>query len=255
MSSQFLFIISSSINHFKEDELSRFTTNDRFKQTTETIQSIKSRAPESKICLFELSEHKINSDYEQKLKSMVDIYLYLGDDSVIQNLYDNFHNNKLELFQYGKSLFEMRGLSLCLSYLITNNFLEQIRRVFKITGRYLLNNNFELQDYKSKLLINKYVCNFRHFNKKETEDNVHYHVYKNEGIMNTALWSLDTNLVDETIECLEKSFDYLLRMLLYTPGNDIEHSLYEYIDKSKLIYCDTLGVTLRKGMDEHDCKI
>lgn len=255
MNSQFLFIITSSINHFKSDELSRFTTHDRFKQTVETIDSIKLKCPDSKICLVELSETQIDSAYKKVLESKVDQYLYFGDTDEMKNMYQDFNNNNIDLFRYGKSMFEIQGLIHCIEYLKENNLLTGIKRLFKITGRYLLNHNFQIDDYKSKFLKNKYICKFRHFNTKETIDNVHYYVYKNEGILTTAMWSFDINLIDETLDCLKSSYNYLSMMLLYTPGNDIEHAFYDFIDKTKLINSDVLGVTLRKGMDENDCKI
>lgn len=250
-----IFIITSAINHFKSDELSRFTVEDRFGQTLETIESIRGKSPLSKIFLCELSEKRIPTDYENILKSKVDLYHYFGDYEDISNMYLDFSNNDINLFKYAKSMFEIKGMVHSLNYLKDNDELVGIKRIFKITGRYMLNNNFEIDDYKTKFLKNKYVCQFRHFTKNETPDNVHYHVFKNEGILTTAFWSMDINLLDETIVCLEKSYDYLFRMMLYTPGNDIEHAMYEYIDKNKLIYSDVLGVTLRKGMDENDCKI
>lgn len=255
MNQSFLFIITSAINHFKADELSRFTIQDRYRQTIETIESIKQRCPGAKICLAEFSETKIDSDYEKTLSSKVDYYLYFGDAEVMKNMYNDFNKNDIEIFKYGKSMFETQGLILCLNYLLENEKLVGLKRIFKLTGRYLLNTNFHIEDYKSTFLKNKYVCQYRHFDKNEGHDNVHYHVFKNEGILTTAMWSFDINLVEETINCLNSSFDYLFKMLLYTPGNDIEHAVYEYIDKNKLIYSDVLGVTLRKGMDENDCKI
>lgn len=254
MKNKYLFVISSAINHFQEDKLSRFTINDRFKQTLETIESIKNKCPESTICLFELSETKLNTTYETSLKSKVDIYLNFSGDDEIQTMYINFSKN-LDLFKYGKSLLEIKGFILTLEYLKSNDLLYNITRIFKITGRYLLNNNFNIQEYNSIFLRDKYIANFGNFSRVEPLSNVHYYVYKNEGFITTALWSFGCDLLNETIEIFYKSYDYLSRMLLYTPGNDIEHSVYDFIDKSKLIYCDILGVTVIKGMDEDNYKI
>lgn len=255
MSQKFLFIISSSINHFREYELSRFTSHDRYKQTLETIDTIKQKCPEAKICLFELSEDKIDDSIHNNLKSKVDILLNFSETHSIRELYSDFHKNDLDLFKYGKSLFELKGLFLTLSHLKENDLLSGIDRVFKISGRYLLNQNFNINDYKSRFLKNKYICQHRFFVESEPTTNVHYHVFRNKGSMTTALWSFDANLIDELITNLENTYEYLFRMLLYTPGNDIEHSLFDFIDKSKLINCDVLGVTVRKGMDDDDFKL
>lgn len=255
MNQSFLFIVTSAINHFRADELSRYTTQDRYKQTLETIESIKQRCPGAKICLTELSETKIDVAYEENLKSKVDYYLYFGEDEIMKELYKNFSHGDKNTFWYGKSMCETQGVILSLNYLNKMDEMNGIRRIFKITGRYLLNTNFNSDDYKSRFLKEKYICQFRHFEKNENRDNVNYHVFKNDGIFITAFWSFDISLLEETLQCLHLSYDYLLMMLLYTPGNDIEHAIYEFIDRKKLINCDVLGVTIRKGIDDFDCKI
>ncbi len=254
MEYSFLFIISSSINHFKKDEFSRFSTEERFIQTLETIESIKSKSPNSKICLFELSHTTIDNNYKNELLDKVDLFLDFSNDYEIQTLYSNFLNHP-ELFKYGKSLLEMIGLSKTLKHISNEIIFSEITRIFKISGRYVLNRNFKISDYESSFLKNKYIAKHFTYSEFEPSTNVHYHVYRNVGNMITALWSFDANLLNETLKILNKSFDYLQRLLLYTPGNDIEHSLYYFLDKNKLLNCDLLGVTLRKGMEYDDYDI
>lgn len=248
MESKYLFIISSSINHFNSDLFSVYTSKERFEQTLETINSIKVKVPNSSIVLFDLSEEKIDENYSNHLKSVTDVFFEYYNDSSIQNLYDNFKKFP-NLFMYGKSLVEMYGLIKTLTYLEDSINMNNIKRIFKITGRYKLNDFFEIKEYESKFLTNKYICKTFKYSDFEPETNAHFHIYKNKGFLVTGLWSFDTSLTYETIDILEKSFQYLQILLKFGDGNDIEHSLYQFIDKNKLIECDELGLTVIKGMD------
>lgn len=251
MNNSYLFLISSSINHFMEDKFSRNTKHERYLQTLETIESIRNKVPNSKICLFELSQTPLDIEYKTELTNRVENFLEFHNDSDIITLYNNFTNHP-ELFKYGKSLLELNGLSKTLKFIDDEYNHSQFNRIFKITGRYLLNKNFNIEDYQTRFLKDKYVIKHLKFSEYEPTTNVHYHVFQNKGSVVTALWSFDMSLFYETLDVLEKSFDYLQRMLLYTPGNDIEHSIYNFIDKSKLINCDVIGVSVRKGMDFDD---
>lgn len=251
MDNPFLFIISSSINHFNEDNLSRHSNRERFLQTMETIESIRKKVPNVKICIFELSHITIDDEYKNVLSENVDLYLNYSTDKDIQTLYNNFSIHP-ELFKYGKSLLELYGLIKTMKVIEDEFSFSKLNRIFKISGRYLLNKNFKIEDYESKFLKDKYIIKHLKFSEFEPTTNVHYHVFQNKGSVVTALWSFDVSLFYETMDMLEKSFDYLQRMLLYTPGNDIEHSIYHFIDKNKLINCDSIGVTVRKGMEVDD---
>lgn len=252
MEYSFLFLISSSINHFKSDELSLYDNEKRFYQTMETIKSIKDKVDNVKICLFELSHEPINEDYKKGLSVEVDLYLDFHMDPEIQNIYENL-DRRTDLFMYGKSLLELVGLIKTLKYIGNNNYFSDTTRVFKISGRYFLNDNFNIQDYKSVFLDNKYVGQYLEYDGSE-KNNTHYHVYGNKGSLVTALWSFDRYLFNEVIMTLKKSHEYLEKMLLYTNGNDIEHSIYHFMDKSKMINAKTLGVSVIKGMqfDNYD---
>ena len=79
-------------------------------------------------------------------------------------------------------------------------------------------------------------------------DNVYAYLYGAKGMMNTGLWSFDRLLFNDAIEALEKAFTYMEKMIQYTAGTDVEHSLYRFIDKNNIITTQNLGLTMVKGM-------
>lgn len=248
MDYKFLFLVGSSLEHFAEDELSNYNTEQRFQQTLETIDSIRTKVPNAYICLFECSYKSISKKHKDTLQDKVDLFLEFYDDSGIKILYENISQNT-NLFTYGKSLLETRGLICSLYHIKENILFTDAQRIFKLTGRYTLNEQFDIQDYESKFLENYYVAKVYEYENKEDMNNTYAYLYQAEGMIVTGLWSFDRMLYIETIQALERSFAYLEKMIQYTTGNDIEHGLYRFLNKKKIISVSSLGLNLNKGMD------
>jgi hypothetical protein len=255
MDYKFLFLVGSSLEHFAKEHFSRYSTEQRFFQTLDTIQSIRIKVPNSYICLFECSHKPIPNEYKEVFKEKVDLFLEFYDEPGIKTLYENF-KEKQELITFGKSLLETRGILNCLYLMREKQLFTDVNRVFKITGRYTLNDNFNIKDYESRLLDNYYVAKKYNYLDKEKEsmkiddlDNIYAYLYKAEGSLVTGLWSFDRMLFNETIQTLERSFTYIEKMIQYTTGTDIEHSMYRFIDKSKIIHTSNLGLNVNKGME------
>jgi hypothetical protein len=255
MNYKFLFLVGSSLNHFAEEHFSRYNTDQRFYQTLDTIESIRTKVPNAYICLFECSYKPIEDEYKEVLKEKTDLFLEFYDEPVIKTLYENFSQNQ-QLITFGKSLLETRGILNCLYLMREKGLFTDVNRVFKLTGRYTLNDDFNIQDYESRFLDNHYVAKIYNYIDKEKEmmkiddlENIYAYLYQAEGMIVTGLWSFDKMLFNETIEALERSFVYLEKMIQYTTGNDIEHAFYRFIDKTKIIHTPNLGLNVNKGME------
>jgi len=118
-----------------------------------------------------------------------------------------------------------------------------------------LNDDFDIQDYQSKFLENKYIIKRYEYLPQEAEnydekelENVYAYLYGAKGMMITGLWSFDRMLFNDAVEALEKAFKYMERMIQYTAGTDVEHSLYRFINKRDIISVSNLGLTMVKGM-------
>jgi hypothetical protein len=251
---KFLFLIGSALKHFQQEKFSAYDEEQRFNQTLKTIESVRNKVPNSYIVLFECSAYSIDEKYKEILRKECDLFLEFYDEQTLKQLYENI-SARPELITYGKSLLETRGLLNTLYEIEKNNLFSDSQRVFKLTGRYLLNDDFDIKDYESKLLENKYVIKKydyltqeeNNLNEKSLE-NVYAYLYGAKGMMVTGLWSFDRILFNETVQALEKSFFYMEKMIQFTAGTDIEHSLYRFIDKKKIIDTYNLGLTLVKGM-------
>jgi hypothetical protein len=258
---KFLFLIGSALKHFQESEFSAFTEQQRFEQTLETIKCVREKAPSSYIILFECSYTSITEEHKDILRDKCDLFLDFSDEPVLQAIYENIQKRP-ELITYGKSLLETRGLLNTLYYIRKHNVFSDSQRVFKLTGRYLLNEYFDINDYKSKFLEERYVIKKYEYLPQEAEnydekelENVYAYLYGAQGMMVTGLWSFDRILFNEIIESLEKAFRYMEKMLQYTAGTDVEHSLYRFLNKKNVISIPNLGLTTLKGMEGDSYKI
>lgn len=251
---KFLFLVGSSICHFHAEEFSAYKQEERFQQTLKTIQCIKEKVPNSYILLFECSASPIDEKQKNILKSQCDLFLEFYNEPGMMQIYENLEKRP-KIFTYGKSLLETRGLLNALYTVQKHNLFNDSQRVFKLTGRYLLNEDFNIQDYESKFLENKYVIKKydylsqeqENFDEKEFE-NIYAYLYGAKGTMVTGLWSFDRTLFSETVKALEQSFIYLEQMIQYTAGTDIEHALYRFISHKNILGVSNLGLTVIKGM-------
>jgi hypothetical protein len=251
---KFLFLVGSALKHFQEDKFSAYDEQQRFEQTLETIECIRNKVPNSYVVLFECSSKSIDENQKDILKEKTDLFLEFYTEPVIQAIYENLEARP-ELITYGKSLLETRGLLNTLYVIQKHNIFNDSQRVFKLTGRYLLNDDFDIQDYESKFLEGRYVIKRYEYLSQETEnynekelENVYAYLYGAKGMMVTGLWSFDRMLFTDTIEALERAFTYMEKMIQFTAGTDVEHSLYRFINKKNIIDIPNLGLTMVKGM-------
>jgi hypothetical protein len=251
---KFLFLVGSALKHFQEDKFSAYDEQQRFEQTLETIECIRKKVPNSYVVLFECSSKSIDENQKDILKEKTDLFLEFHNEPVIQAIYENLESRP-ELITYGKSLLETRGLLNTLYVIKNQNLFSDSQRIFKMTGRYLLNDDFDIKDYQSKFLESKYIIKkyeylsqeMENYDEKELE-NVYAYLYGATGMMVTGLWSFDRMLFTETVKALEKAFVYMERMIQFTAGTDVEHSLYRFINKKNVINIPNLGLTMVKGM-------
>jgi hypothetical protein len=249
MNYKFLFLVGSAINHFKEDDLSAFKAEERFQQTLDTIQSIKNKVPDAYILIYEGSETPIKEEYKEKFIEKSDLFLEFGNDPYMKSLYENLHRDP-DKFTFVKSMLECRCLELVLNHMKEHNIFNDATRVFKLSGRYQLNEYFDIDDYKTRFLMNKYVMKYYDYEERfEDIENIYSLLYGCKGSIVTGLWSFDRFLFNDIYNVLQKSFMYMERAIQLTAGIDIEHSFYHFIDRDKIVNVPVLGLDLIKGMD------
>lgn len=249
MDYKFLFLVGSAVNHFKENDLSAFKAKERFEQTIDSIKSIKEKVPDAYILIYEGSETQIKESYKKQFLENSDLYLEFYNDPYMKTLYENLHRDP-DKFTFVKSMLECRSLEIVMDHMREYNLFNDVQRVFKLSGRYKLNEHFDINDYKTKFLINKYVMKYYDYKERfENMDDVYTTLYGCKGSIVTGLWSFDRYLFSDIYQVLQKSFQYMERAIQLTAGIDIEHSFYHFINRDNIVNVPVLGFDLIKGMD------
>lgn len=118
-----------------------YTRDERFEQTKKTISSIKEKIPEAKLMIVECSNYETN-------KEQLD---YLIDNSdYFFNLWDNQELHKY-IFGTSKALAEGMMTIELINYINNNNII--FDNYAKISGRYYLNDNFNINLNNDKPII------------------------------------------------------------------------------------------------------
>ena len=120
-----------------------FTREERYEQTKKTINSIKEKIPDCKLIIVECT------DFTEEEKS----YFEKECDYVL-NLWERKELHP-KIFGIGKSLGEGTMTIEALKYIIENKF--NYDNLFKICGRYWLNNEFDYNTYNNNNMIFKKI--------------------------------------------------------------------------------------------------
>lgn len=211
-----LFMISSAI----ESTHGIFHKNERLLQTIETIKSIRKKDNDACIIVFD-SSPVISKEVAEFISSHINVLFLL------QNSKEVMHFSSTGL----KSAAECSATLLTLIFLKENykNILSDTKRIFKISGRYRLQDTFNINEYDN--LHERYVFRKRipswMSEEQQRDKNVDH-------LLITRLYSLCPSLIDNYIQTLSNVLSDTLN------GLDLEHSVYKNIDKNLLIEFDKI---------------
>lgn len=227
MNDQFAFMVTSAIN----TKFGIFDSVQRLNQTIETVESIKARSPGSKIILLEMSAIPLTDEQRGKLISLADNFIDFTSDKSVIELFNSTDN-----WDVVKNVTEVLCFLQALVKLKDTNALQGIERVFKISGRYTLNDDFDIEYYKSYSVKTHIVI------KEAKKSQFAYNLIKAEKQFMSRLWSWPTVLIDDIISVYQQTLFLMQQRILDGGYIDIEHSLYELLDHEKVIQKEIMGV-------------
>lgn len=215
-----------------------YNTQDRIKQTIATAESIKKYVPESNIILIDNSKIEIQqdtSDEFEQLLDLVDYYIDNSDDADIQYFHANVQN-----YDIGKNSMEVLGFIKALEWIkLDPELLEIINnssRIFKISGRYELTEKFDINVFDNDATKDHYVF------KQSQPSWCDQTVTDVDQLLQTRLWSFTPELLDETVTMFKLIIQNMFDVFNKKQYIDVEHSMYKFIDKSKLLMVESVGL-------------
>jgi hypothetical protein len=222
-----LFVVTSAIN----SRFGVYKPEERLQQTIDTIKSIRARVPDAGIAIMECTGVSLTDQQEETLRSNCDYFLDYTTHPEVQAMYKSTDN-----WDIVKNGTEIRIFGTALEVLKNNNIVDNYDRVHKMSGRYLLNDQFDLLSYDKDDIKDNIVIGKSYDSQFPREMTLVERQYM------ARLWSWPATLNDEIIKVYHDSFDYFCERVSAGGYVDIEHVLYKFLNRDHLSEVEFVGV-------------
>jgi len=219
-----LFIVSSAIhaNH------GVFDKNERLNQTIETCKSIRQRVSDCDIFILDGGTKDLSDEEKDKLQPYInDFYSYADSENVkeIQKSKNwDIVKNLIEIMIFGNFFEENK-----------NELRKNYKRIFKVSGRYVLNDNFDYDMHmnaRGKIVVRGLYTS--QFPSSVTRNlNLQYM---------SRLWSFDSSFIFFIAEMYKEMYKHMIDALNSGGYVDIEHLLCFYLDPQHTCIVNKIGI-------------
>jgi hypothetical protein len=220
------FIVTSAIN----SKFGVFKPTQRLQQTLATVASIRQRIPDAKIIIMECCGEPIKIEQENLLRTNCDIFIDYSHNEEVQDLYDNDNwdvvKNGTEIMCFGRALAVLKH----------EGMLDGIDRIHKMSGRYLLTDDFDPATYEDSTVVDKIVIGPKYQSQFPIEVTTVPLQYM------ARLWSWPNSRIDEVVAVYSDSFIFFAERLAAGGYVDIEHVLYKFLNPDHVHEVKNLGV-------------
>lgn len=228
-----LFVITSAIH----TKFGKFDGAQRLEQTIETLKSIRTKDLNAYIIISEASIDKsITAEESQQLVEYADVIINLSNNKELQDIYHSTTNHDIV-----KNYSEMLACIKIYNYIATTNLASSYDRVFKLSGRYLLNDNFKFETYEP--IADKIVFASR----RQSQFDPHITGSLSEQFM-CRLYSFpmsDIRLFKTKFSVMLQTFVSNLQQNKYT---DLEHSMFrDFLTLPNILELPIIGVEGQLG--------
>ena len=219
------FVVTSAIN----SKFGVYSPAARLQQTLTTLDSIRARAPGSKIIVMECTGTPLTEAQSQLLEENSDLLVDFSTDKDVHDIYNSTDNwdivkNSTEIMCFG------RTLQMCLD----DGDFADCDRIHKMSGRYILNEKFDLAVYNEeadRIIIGP----------KNTSQ-FPYEVTGIELQYMARLWSWPAGITERIVQTYTDSLNYMAQRVAAGGYADIEHVLYKFLPAELVTEIAELGV-------------
>jgi hypothetical protein len=215
-----------------------YTVEQRIQQTLETALSARKYIPNATIILIDNSKVDVQNDESVEFEALldaVDYYIDNSDDSDIQH----FHNN-VQNYDIGKNSMECIGMLKALTHISTDQELkgviESSNRIFKLSGRYVVTDKFDIAAFDNSDTQDKYVF------KQAQPSWIPPADTGVEKLLQTRLYSFTPSLFADTIVLFQNIINNMFSIFNQQKYIDVEHSMAKFIPKDKLVELEVVGL-------------
>jgi hypothetical protein len=202
-----------------------YTIEERFNQTLKTLDIIREKVPHCYILFIDNSNQYVPKEYFDEIKKKANCVINY-EHNLASSYYNSTCNKDLgEVLLLERALKEIKELKIT------------PKRIFKISGRYMLNDNFDINYYNDA--EDKFIGNVRAWEYTKENSNEKIHRYNFE----TSLWSFPFNELENIqSKLLVWSYNYMLET-----NSKIEQAFFDIIPKELIKIKNPIGVTLNTG--------
>lgn len=218
------FVVTSAIN----SKFGVYNPATRLEQTLDTIRTLRERAPGCRVIVMECTGIALEPEQEAALDAAADILVDWTSDPDVQSIYQSENwdvvKNTTEIMCFG------RTLQMCWD----DGDFAGIDRIHKMSGRYLLTDDFKLDLYEQNpdsIIVGP--KNTSQFPFQVTGIELQYMA---------RLWSWPASMTQEIITVYYNSLAYIANRVAQGGYADIEHVLYKFLPAEHILEVPLLGV-------------
>lgn len=206
-----LFVVSSAIHA----NWGVYSTQERLTQTIGTCRSIRDRVPDCDIILLDGGTKILEKEEQEQIKDYITAFYSFADAPNVKHVQSiqnwDIVKNMIEIMMFG-SYYTNSKESIRTNY----------KRVFKMSGRYILNDDFDLQTHMNaneKIVVRgPYTSQFT----PEVTGGVTLQYM-------SRLWSFDAQLIDYISQVYRSMFEHMQERLQNRGYIDIEHMMFHHL--------------------------
>ena len=225
-----LVIVTSAV----ESRFGIYNADQRLEMTLSTISNLRERIPGVKIVVNEVSGNGLDTHREAALLDACDVFLDFTTNKEVNWIYNNpaWYEN----WDVVKNLTELTTFPLSLQTLIDSQELDGIDRVFKMSGRYQLNEKFNVDFYSTDAAKDKIVIGRR------CASQFPYQVTLLKEQYMARLLSWPTSMQQDMVTYYNQARDYMRDRMRAGGYADIEHCLFYALPQERVLEVDEVGV-------------
>jgi hypothetical protein len=218
------FIVTSAIN----SKFGVYPPSQRLTQTLGTIESIRARVPDAKIIVTEICGEPLKPEQEAALEASCDLLIDFTGDADVQAIYQS------ENWDVVKSTTEVMCFGRALRMCAADGDFDGYDRIHKISGRYLLNDDFDLAHYEK--YVDKIITNGKH------KSQFPFSLTGVELQYMSRLWSWPSSKTETIIDTYNRGLEFIASRISAGGYCDIEHMLYKFLPAELITEIRPIGL-------------
>lgn len=218
------FVVTSAVN----SKFGVYSPAARMQQTITTLQNVRAKVPDCKIIVMECAGTPLTDAQSELIEEHCDLLLDFSRDPDVQAIYQS------ENWDVVKNSTEIMCFSRALRMCQNDGDFAGLDRIHKMSGRYVLNNDFDLTVYEKH--PDRIIIGPKHksqFPLEMTGIELQYMA---------RLWSWPSDQTERVIQVYEDSLSYIGQRVSQGGYADIEHVLYKFLPAELVTELPVLGV-------------